>query len=151
MTPKSILCLFGLGYLRHSASLASLAAIPVYYVICAHEEQSRYINAAFFLGVLLWSMAELRRVPQLARTDPREIVVDEFLGMYCALMLSSLLDLPSIGLLLVIFRLIDRFKIFPFDVIEKNLRGPYGLLWDDIAIGVCSGLLFNIAARFLSS
>lgn len=151
MTPKNILCLFGLGYLRHSASFASLAAIPIYFLICAHEEHSTYINAALFLGILLWSMTELRRVPQLARTDPKEIVVDEFLGMYCALMLSSILYLPSMVLLLIIFRVIDRFKIFPFDIIEKKLRGPYGLLWDDMAIGASSGLLFNIVARFLFS
>lgn len=151
MTRKSILCLFGLGYLPHPALFASFVAIPIYYIICAHEEQSKYINAALFVGILLWSVAELRRMPQLARNDPREIVVDEFLGMYCALMLSCLSSLPSIGLLLLTFRLVDRFKIFPFDVIERTFRGPYGLLWDDIAIGVSSGLLFNLAARILAS
>jgi phosphatidylglycerophosphatase A len=150
MMRRSILCLFGLGRLPHSASFASLAVIPLYYFTCARAEHGSYLNIALFSIILVWSMAELGRFPTLSRTDPREIVVDEFLGMYCTLIIASTLDPFSIGLLFVVFRVVDRFKVFPFNIIENKLGGTYGLLWDDIAIGVSSGLLFVLANRLLS-
>lgn len=79
------------------------------------------MNVALFSVILLWSVAEISRFPAFACTDPREIVVDEFLGMYCALIIASTLNLLYIGQLFACFRLIDRCKVFPFNIIQVKL------------------------------
>jgi phosphatidylglycerophosphatase A len=145
---NNILNVFGLGKLPFSASLASLLVLPVYWGISRYCPFPLAVNGAFFFLVLAWSMALCSRHAAYAIEDPKEIVVDEVLGMHITLILANSGSYYAIAILFLLFRIFDIFKIFPFNVIEKKLRGKYGVLWDDIAIGIFLGAAFFAVNKY---
>jgi phosphatidylglycerophosphatase A len=144
----NILNVFGLGKLPFSASAASLLIIPVYWALYKWCPYPLYFNTALFLMVLGCSLLVLNRYAAYAMEDPKEVVIDEVLGMHAALILGNSVNYYVLAVLFMLFRVFDIFKIFPFNILEKKLKGKYALLWDDIAIGVFLGLAFYFVNRY---
>lgn len=145
---NSILNLFGLGKLPFSASMASLIVLPVYVITFRYVSFPLLINCSLYALVLAWSLRELSRNRAYAETDPKEVVVDEFLGMHSCLLIAATVNLFSVAVLFVLFRIFDIFKLFPFNLVEKNIKGWYALLVDDIAIGISLGIVFELVNYF---
>lgn len=139
---KNLLTLFGIGHIKFGASWASLLGCIVYYDIVRFFPQLNFLNGIIFFAVLALSMRMLRTSG--IQGDPKEIVVDEFLGMLICLIIAGSSSFTVILLLFVIFRIIDILKVPPFNYLEK-VGGVNGILWDDIGIGVAIGF----AARYL--
>ena len=135
----SLLNLFGLGKTKFSASTASLLVLPLYWCIGSYLTYAFIINLAFFFIVLGGSMYLLHTNKNWAMSDPKEIVVDEFLGMHIALIIAASLNVYILLAQFILFRVIDILKPFPFSWIEKKCNNEYGLLADDIAIGIVIG------------
>ncbi len=99
--------------------------------------------------------------------DPREIVIDEFVGQTFAILISlmlanSMLSAPhtlsiqmSIGktvqdpfdytmlvclLSFCLFRIFDILKPFPISWVDQNMEGGKGVMYDDALAGVFAGL-----------
>lgn len=94
---------------------------------------------------------DLSKNPDFSSSDPKEVVVDEFLGMLLCLIIVDSTDILINFLLFVIFRLLDIFKPFPFNWIDKKVTGKYALLIDDLAIGLTEGLLVLVFLKLLIS
>ncbi len=75
--------------------------------------------------------------------DPDSVVVDEIIGMQIA-MLGLKATLPTVVLVLVIFRIIDIMKPPPIKMFER-LPGGFGITVDDMV----AGLYTNIFLRLL--
>lgn len=136
---NNLLTLFGLGKTKFSASTSSLLVLPIYWSINYYSPMPIYINSALFILVLLCSMVLLNKHKKYAISDPKEVVVDEFLGMHIALIMPNTTNYYWMVALFVAFRIIDILKPFPFSWIEKKCSNQFGLLVDDIAIGVFVG------------
>jgi phosphatidylglycerophosphatase A len=144
----NILNVFGLGKLPFSASAASLLIVPVYWAICKWCPYPFYVNAGLFLLILGWSVIVINKYASWAEADPKEIVVDEVMGMHITLILAHSVNIYILGGLFVLFRIFDILKPFPFHLIEKKLNGKYGVLWDDIAIGIFLGGSFFLVNKY---
>lgn len=74
------------------------------------------------------------------RSDPQEVVIDEWLGLFTALTIinNQSILLNFIGL--VVFRLFDITKPFPVSAAE-DLPGARGVVLDDIVAGIIAGIL----------
>jgi phosphatidylglycerophosphatase A len=143
----SVLTLFGVGYLPGGATLASLVAVAVWCAL-AYGAASLIVSLILFGAVLAAAMAEL--VVRRVDGDPKAVVVDEFLGMYAALLFLPA-AYPYVVLALFIgFRVIDIVKPPPFSWIER-WKHPSAILVDDIAIGLCLGVLYTGLAAFKNS
>lgn len=141
----SLLTLFGLGYLPAGATLASLVGAGVWLAL-ARAGASGMLSLLVFLVVLALSLVALA-VTKLGE-DRREVVVDEFLGMYAALLFLPRPDPWAMGALFVAFRVLDILKVPPFSWIDR-WRTPAAILLDDVAIGLCLGLVYAGIVRAL--
>jgi len=140
---KTICTVFGAGYFpKMPGTFASLLAIIPY--LFWHTNQPIY--TIFILIVLLLCIASCRNTEKLfGEKDPKQIVIDEVLGMSIALYMLPY-HILHIALAFVIFRLSDIFKPAPIDKVE-SWPGWMGIVSDDII----AGFYANIFVRFIIS
>ena len=84
-------------------------------------------------------------IKDLSNKDPKEVVIDEFIGQSIPLCLYEVFhDIPkdpddALKLYLIIFllfRFFDITKPFPVNYYDKNFKNSFGVIMDD----VCAGL-----------
>ena len=99
--------------------------------------QIGFVILSFFLGV--WITARVAR--DMGIKDPPEIVFDEFVGIWVALlgMKNLFLIVPAF----IIFRLLDIFKPWPISFFDREIRGGWGIMLDDLAAGAIVFLLIQ--------
>lgn len=142
-----VLTVGGLGHVPGGASLASALAVGVW-LIPAHRGWPVAASVLLFTAFLAIAVAAL--AAEAPREDPREVVADEFLGMYAALLFLPGPDYRVALALLVGFRVLDILKPPPFSWIDR-WKAPVAILLDDVAIGLCLGLAYALIARWLRS
>ena len=83
--------------------------------------------------------------------DPKEIVIDELVGMWLALIISGATVTQAI-LSFIFFRLFDIWKPSVIGKIDKNYDNGLGVMGDDILAGIfggiCSILVYKIILIF---
>ena len=87
----------------------------------------------FVIALLIGTWAAARHAKDLRHPDPPSVVVDEFCGMWLALVGASP-SLLVVGIAFVAFRLLDIFKPPPIRQLEK-LPGGLGIMADDLLAG----------------
>ena len=98
------------------------------------------VGAASLLGI--WASG--RYAGDRGAKDPQEVVVDEFCGMWLALVLAAH-SLLSAGALFVLFRLLDIAKPPPLRQLER-VPGGFGIMLDDLLAGAIAGGAIALAA-----
>jgi len=79
--------------------------------------------------------------------DPKEVVIDEFVGQAIPLLLVPSSDeITIIFLIFIFFRFFDIFKIYPINLLEK-IKGSKGVMFDDIMAGIYT----TIVVLFINS
>jgi|TARA_B100001964_G_scaffold48627_1_gene54524 phosphatidylglycerophosphatase A len=73
--------------------------------------------------------------------DAKEIIIDEFLGIYLIIIFSYDFNIFNneflkIFLIFLFFRIYDILKPFPANWIDKNMINSYGIILDDIVAGI---------------
>ena len=73
--------------------------------------------------------------------DAKEIVIDEFLGIYLIIIFSYDFkifnsEFVKLFMILLFFRIFDILKPFPANWIDKNMKNSYGVILDDIVAGI---------------
>lgn len=129
---------FGIGYVPFSpGTIGSLAGLLCYVVV---EQYIQYGSVFILLiivpfGIIFSGIYEKKR----GVTDPPEIVVDEFCGQILCLLGSSL-NIESLALGFLIFRLLDIFKPPPIKYLE-TFSGGWGIFLDDLFSGLIGFLI----------
>ena len=101
-------------------------------------------------ALAVWSaqaMAEAHAQTTAGKIDPQEVVIDEVVGMAVTLALVPL-DLKTIGLGFLLFRIFDVAKPFPVRRFEK-LPGGWGIVMDDVMAGIYANLCLRVVLSFL--
>ena len=84
-------------------------------------------------------------IKNLTNKDPKEIVIDEFIGQSIPICLYEVAhDLPKetdqvlkfYFIMFILFRIFDIAKPFPVSYYDKNFKNSFGVIMDD----VCAGL-----------
>ncbi len=152
---KLIGTFFYTGLLRPApGTWGSLAALPFVWVF--HELGGPLLLAAatliaFYVG--LWATRGL--TAEMGEEDPSEIVIDEVVGMWLAMLPVSIATLHAETDILALypawisaflaFRLFDIWKPWPVD--EADKRGDaMGVMLDDVYAGIYAGLLTVVLA-----
>tara|TARA_B110000014_G_C20091798_1_gene571703 strand:- start:815 stop:1300 length:486 start_codon:yes stop_codon:yes gene_type:complete len=88
--------------------------------------------------------------------DPQEIVIDEVVGQMIPLLslpiYETLYPLPKVYYCLaafLLFRLFDILKPYPINYVDNNVKGPLGIMLDDIIAGVYSIIILVIIFFFI--
>ena len=161
-----ILTLFGVGYFKYAPGTAASFITCLIYFILTESAFSLGINkfyiVVFLFFVLFYSIIFIDKLsPVFKKKDPREIVIDEFIGQ--CIPLVSILFRPDgfipnccykgtieeasviwILLSFILFRFFDILKPFPINIVDKKMKNGVGVMLDDIIAGIYSTIVIYI-------
>ena len=138
---------FGIGKIKKiPGTFASLATtILLFFLFHILNISPNIILFAVIIIFLISLYAVNIFIKDLSNKDPKEVVIDEFIGQSIPLCLYEVLhDIPkdfddALKLYLIIFllfRFFDITKPFPVNYYDKNFKNSFGVIMDD----VCAGL-----------
>ena len=94
--------------------------------------------AALLIGV--WASARYMR--HSGDHDPGAIVIDEFAGQWITLVAMPVAASPVYwATAFVLFRLFDILKPWPIGVIDRAVKGGWGVMLDDVVAGLYAAIL----------
>lgn len=137
---------FGAGLLPYApGTWGTLAAIPIYFLLQGLPV-SLYLTLtllAFFLGV--WITDKI--TCELGIEDCPGIVWDEVVGYLLAMSMAPV-GLSWIIIGFVLFRLFDIWKPLPIRLLDRRLKGGWGIMLDDVLAGIYACLVMYILKFF---
>ena len=139
--------LFGIGKIKLiPGSFASLATTLFLFIIFHILNISPNI---ILIGVIIIFLISLYAVnifiKDLENKDPKEVVIDEFIGQSIPICLyeiahettkESTQALTFYFIMFILFRIFDIVKPYPVSYYDKNFKNSFGVIMDD----VCAGL-----------
>ena len=139
--------LFGIGKIKKiPGSFASLATILFLYFLFHILNISPNIVLFGIIIVFFISLYSVKVfINDLTNKDPKEIVIDEFIGLSIPVCLYEIShNIPKENdeilkfyfIMFVLFRLFDIVKPFPVSYYDKKFKNSFGVIMDD----VCAGL-----------
>jgi phosphatidylglycerophosphatase A len=129
-----------------SGSWGSLAALPLCWLLKYLGGDVTLIVfgiAVFFAG--MWAIKEY--MPHTKNVDPAEVVIDEVVGMAITFLAIPVANLWLIAIGFVAFRLFDGIKRGPVGWCDRNVKGPLGVMVDDVVAGALTVILLLILRR----
>ncbi|TCS64207.1 phosphatidylglycerophosphatase A family protein [Varunaivibrio sulfuroxidans] len=80
--------------------------------------------------------------------DPGQIVIDEVVGVWIAL-LPATLSPASFFFGFALFRFFDIVKPWPISWVDRNVGGAHGVMLDDVLAGIFAAILLFFAMPYL--
>ena len=139
--------LFGIGKIKKiPGSLASLATTLFLFFLFHILNVSPNIVLISVIIIFFISLYAVNIfIKDLENKDPKEVVIDEFIGQSIPLCLYEVAHnvqretdqiLKYYFIMFILFRIFDVTKPFPASYYEKNFKNSFGVIMDD----VCAGL-----------
>ena len=139
--------LFGIGKIKKiPGSFASLATtLFLFFLFHILNVSPNIVLFAIIIVFLISFYAVNVFIKDLTNKDPKEIVIDEFIGQSIPICLYEVTHhipkhnedaLKFYLIMFVLFRLFDIAKPFPVSYYDKNFKNSFGVIMDD----VCAGL-----------
>ena len=139
--------LFGIGKIKKiPGSFASLATTIFLFFLFHILNVSP--NIVLFLVIVIFFISLYTVnifIKDLTNKDPKEVVIDEFIGQSIPICLYEIAHegsketnqvLTSYFIMFVLFRIFDIVKPYPVSYYDKNFKNSFGVVMDD----VCAGL-----------
>ena len=127
--------MFGIGFLPISGTIGSLTTVIIYILF------NNYLNIIFFIVfiifVVFYSLFFLNKTlnKSFVSSDPKEIVIDEFIGQSIPLLICGN-NFFLIILSFLLFRLFDITKPWPASYFDLKIKNATGVIMDDIIAGL---------------
>lgn len=143
---KILSTFFYVGYLPFiPATFASIVGVLLIYLL----KDNSFIYILFtvvliILGFLISGKAE----KIFNKKDARFIVIDEVSGMLLSLLFIPY-DIKLIVIAFILFRILDAFKPYPSDRLQR-LAGSIGIMSDDIVAGLYTNIILQVVSRLVS-
>ena len=144
---KNLFTLFGIGKLPASGTFGSFFTLLIYFILQKYFNNLTII--ILLISVTLYSLIFLNKtIKNFKQKDPKEIVIDEYIGQMIPLIACG----NNIYLILVAFisfRFFDITKIYPANIFDKKIKGPIGIIGDDIIAGIYSFIIIYVIKLYL--
>ena len=139
--------LFGIGKIKKiPGSFASLATTIFLFFLFHILNVSPNIVLFSVIVIFFISLYAVNIfIKDLTNKDPKEVVIDEFIGQSIPICLYEVAhDMPKDSdqvlkfyfIMFILFRIFDIVKPFPVNYYDKNFKNSFGVIMDD----VCAGL-----------
>ena len=126
---KSISTCFGLGYISpFPGTLTSFLTVVIIWLIQKYFGFQITLTCIFFITLLGYIVIEK---DANKKSDPKEIVIDEFIGQSLVLVFLPL-TYQNYILGFILFRFFDIYKPMPINYFEKKYQNAFGVIFDDI-------------------
>ena len=144
--------LFGIGKIKKiPGSFASLSTTLFLFFLFHILNVSPNIVLFFVIIIFFISLYAVNIfIKDLTNKDPKEVVIDEFIGQSIPICLYEVAhNMPKDNedvlkfylIMFVLFRVFDITKPFPVSYCDKNFKNSFGVIMDD----VCAGLYVVLA------
>ena len=139
--------LFGIGRIKKiPGSFASLAT-TLFLFFLFHKLNIAPNTVLIFLIIIFFISLYAVNIfiKDLVNKDPKEVVIDEFIGQSIPICLYEIAHegakethqvLTSYFIMFILFRIFDIVKPYPVSYYDKNFKNSFGVIMDD----VCAGL-----------
>ena len=139
--------LFGIGKIKKIPGSVS-SFVTVIFLFFLFHILNLSPNVVLFLIIIVFFIslyAVKVFIKDLTNKDPKEIVIDEFIGQSIPICLYEVAhnvprDFDQIikfyFIMFVLFRIFDIAKPFPANYYEKNFKNSFGVIMDDICAGL---------------
>ena len=139
--------LFGIGKLKKiPGSYASLVTtIFLFFLFHILNFSPNVVLIALIIVFLISLYAVNIFIKDLDNKDPKEVVIDEFIGQSIPICLYEIAhegtkEIPQVltfyFIMFILFRIFDIAKPYPVSYYDKNFKNSFGVIMDD----VCAGL-----------
>ena len=139
--------LFGIGKIKKiPGSIASLATTLFLFFLFHVLNVSPNIVLFSLIIIFFISLYAVNIfIKDLTNKDPKEVVIDEFIGQSIPICLYEVAHgmpkdsdqvLKFYFIMFILFRIFDIVKPFPVNYYDKNFKNSFGVIMDD----VCAGL-----------
>ena len=139
--------LFGIGkFKKIPGSYASLATIILLFILF---HILNFSPNTVLIGIIIVFLISLYAVnifiKDLDNKDPKEVVIDEFIGQSIPICLYEIAHediketsqvLTFYFIMFILFRIFDIVKPFPVSYYDKNFKNSFGVIMDDICAGL---------------
>ena len=139
--------LFGIGKLKKIpgsyASLATTIFLFLLFHILNLSPNTVLIGVIIIFLISLYAVKIF--IQELENKDPKEVVIDEFIGQSIPICLYEIAHegsketsqvLTFYFIMFILFRIFDITKPYPVSYYDKNFKNSFGVIMDD----VCAGL-----------
>ena len=154
--------MFGIGKIKIiPGTFGSLATVIVLYILFHILNISP--NLIFFGLIIIFVysfLAVANHIESIEDKDPREIVIDEFIGQSIPIYLYEVSHgtqkspdeaIIFYAICFVLFRFFDIRKPFPVSFFDKNYKNSFGVIMDDVFAGlyvVLSLICFMVLSNY---
>ena len=139
--------MLGIGKLpKIPGSYASLATVIFLYILFHILSVSADAFLFFLVAVFIISIFAVNSFTKdLTNKDPKEVVIDEFIGQSIPICLYEIAHneptnparvITFYFIMFILFRIFDITKPYPVSYYDKNFKNSFGVIMDD----VCAGL-----------
>ena len=154
--------MFGLGKLpKIPGTFGSLTTIIILYILFHILNLSTNIILIGLMTIFILSfLAIASYIKDSENKDPKEIVIDEFIGQSIPIYLYEISHgteksadeaIIFYSICFVLFRLFDITKPFPVSFFDKNFKNSFGVIMDDVCAGfyvVLSLICFMVLSNY---
>ena len=118
-----------------SGTIASIATVIIWILFIKLNLIIYFAFISLFLFIISFYFIDIY-ISGNDDQDPKEVVIDEFVGQSIPLIfVPSSNEITIIFLIFIFFRFFDIFKIYPINLLEK-IKGSKGVMFDDIMAGI---------------
>tara|TARA_B100000989_G_scaffold228243_1_gene175294 strand:- start:735 stop:1238 length:504 start_codon:yes stop_codon:yes gene_type:complete len=153
--------IFGLGRVpKIPGTFGSLATVIILYIFFHIFNLSSNLILVFLVVIFILSFLAVKHyIKNNKNKDPKEIIIDEFIGQSIPIYLYEISHgtekspneaLIFYGICFVLFRFFDIAKPFPVSFFDKNFKNSFGVIMDDVFAGfyvvlslICFMVLIN--------
>ena len=139
--------LFGIGKIKKiPGSFASLATILFLFFLFHILNISTNIVLYSIIIIFFISLYAVNIfIKDLTNKDPKEVVIDEFIGQSIPICLYEIAHegvketgqiLTFYFIMFILFRIFDIVKPYPVSYYDKNFKNSFGVIMDDICAGL---------------
>ena len=139
--------LFGIGKIKKiPGSFASLATTLFLFFIFHILKISPNIILIFVIVIFFISLYAVNYfIKNLDNKDPKEVVIDEFIGQSIPICLYEIAHQQTKEItqvlifyftMFILFRIFDIAKPYPVSYYDKNFKNSFGVIMDDVAAGL---------------
>ena len=139
--------LFGIGKIKKiPGSIASLATtLFLFFLFYALNFSPEIVLISVIIIFFISLYAVNIFIKDLSNKDPKEVVIDEFIGQSIPICLYEIAHegskeinqvLTFYFIMFILFRIFDIVKPYPVSYYDKNFKNSFGVVMDD----VCAGL-----------
>ena len=148
--------MFGIGNIKKIPGTVSSFVTVVFLFIYFHyfELSKNYFLFIFSLIFIYSFIAVNLYIKDKANKDPKEVVIDEFIGQSIPIYLYEIShgtdknfneSIYIYFVIFILFRLFDIKKPFPVSYFDKNFKNSFGVVMDDVIAGLYVVLVLIIS------